>query len=114
SNWGSGIDICAPGSNILSTIPSNKYAEMSGTSMAAPNAAAVAALIWSLNPSWTKEQVVAQLYSGAEDIDLINPLYAGGFGAGRVNSFRSLAFQARPPQIASAELVRKRGLVSGI
>lgn len=35
SNWGRGIDIAAPGFNVLSTLPHNKYGNMSGTSMAA-------------------------------------------------------------------------------
>jgi thermitase len=47
SNYGSWVDVAAPGSNILSTYNNGGYATMSGTSMATPEAAAVAALIWS-------------------------------------------------------------------
>jgi len=45
SNSGSWVDIVAPGSWILSTIPDNQYSNKSGTSMASPMVAAVAALI---------------------------------------------------------------------
>ncbi|MEK7540346.1 MAG: S8 family serine peptidase, partial [Patescibacteria group bacterium] len=44
SNWGK-VDVIAPGDEILSTYPGNKYVKMSGTSMASPHAAGVAALI---------------------------------------------------------------------
>lgn len=45
SNYGDWVDICAPGSNVLSTIPGNAYGLMSGTSMACPHVSGVAALI---------------------------------------------------------------------
>lgn len=45
SNYGDWVDICAPGTNIKSTIPDNRYALMSGTSMACPHVSGVAALI---------------------------------------------------------------------
>ncbi|MEM8677892.1 MAG: S8 family serine peptidase [Planctomycetota bacterium] len=102
SNYGDGIDIAAPGSAILSTVIGG-YASFSGTSMAAPNAAAVAALIWSANPTWTREQVVAQLLATADNIDASNPNFIGLLGAGRVNSARALTETLAAPQIASVE-----------
>jgi subtilisin family serine protease len=58
SNFGkNNVDIFSPGNEIYATIPNNKYKYLQGTSMAAPNAAGVAALIRSYYPSLTAKQV---------------------------------------------------------
>jgi subtilisin family serine protease len=58
SNYGKNkVDVFAPGEDILSTMPGNKYEEMSGTSMASPVVAGLAALIRSYYPSLTAVQV---------------------------------------------------------
>src|SRR5690606_38370320 len=61
SNYGTRMDIAGPGTNILSLVLDDQYGTFSGTSMATPNVAAVATLIWVLHPTWTREQVAAQL-----------------------------------------------------
>lgn len=99
SNYGDGIDIAAPGTSILATNPGNAYGYKTGTSMATPNVAGVAALIWSLNPAWTRDQVAAQLVGTADNIDALNPLYAGLLGSGRANSFRALTETLAAPRI---------------
>mgnify|MGYP002395683277 CR=1 FL=1 len=50
TNFGSWVEVAAPGVSIYSTIWDNSYASWSGTSMATPHAAGVAALIWSQLP----------------------------------------------------------------
>tara|TARA_B100001057_G_scaffold492550_1_gene585148 strand:- start:1032 stop:2462 length:1431 start_codon:yes stop_codon:yes gene_type:complete len=58
SNFGSvNVDIFAPGSKIWSSVPNGKYEYYSGTSMAAPNAAGVAAVIRSFFPKLNAQQV---------------------------------------------------------
>ncbi|UHG92359.1 S8 family peptidase [Spirosoma oryzicola] len=58
SNYGlQTVDLFAPGTDILSTVPNNQYASFSGTSMAAPHVAGVAALLRSYFPKLTAVQV---------------------------------------------------------
>jgi subtilisin family serine protease len=58
SNYGSWVDITAPGSSILSTIPNNQYKHKSGTSMAAPIVAGIAALLKAKNKSYNKDAIL--------------------------------------------------------
>lgn len=58
SNYGkNNVDVFAPGSDIYSTVPENEYESASGTSMAAPAVAGIAALIRSYYPKLTAAQV---------------------------------------------------------
>lgn len=60
SNAGTRVDICAPGNDIYSTVPggfAGGYQNMSGTSMAAPVVAGVAALAWSANEELNGREV---------------------------------------------------------
>lgn len=60
SNYGKKtVDFFAPGVDILSTTPDNSYDTYSGTSMASPTAAGVAALLLSYDPSMDAESVKA-------------------------------------------------------
>jgi subtilisin family serine protease len=62
SNYGRrSVHVAAPGKHILSTIRDGRYAYFSGTSMATPHVAGVAALIWSAHPEWTAAEVKARL-----------------------------------------------------
>jgi len=68
SNFGEYIDVAAPGVNIPSTYPENRYAAMSGTSMASPHVAALAALIRSVNPALKNTEVIDIIRNTAEDL----------------------------------------------
>lgn len=58
SNYGDKIvDVFSPGVDLKSTVPGNKYRDLSGTSMASPVTAGVAALLRSYFPALTAEQV---------------------------------------------------------
>lgn len=58
SNYGKkNVDLFAPGENIYTTAPNNKYEFDSGTSLAAPMVSGTAALIWSYYPKLTVQQV---------------------------------------------------------
>ncbi|MEK7356352.1 MAG: S8 family peptidase [Bdellovibrionota bacterium] len=61
SNWGlKNVDLAAPGSDILSASPNKSktsYQLLSGTSMATPHVSGVVALVWSLKPSATSQEI---------------------------------------------------------
>jgi subtilisin family serine protease len=57
SNYGPYIELSAPGRRVLSTVPPDRYATYSGTSMATPFAAGAAALVWSHFPSCSHKQI---------------------------------------------------------
>jgi len=92
SNFGDFVDICAPGTLILSTLPNNMYGYASGTSMASPIVAGVAALVKSRHMDWTPEQVEARIKATADDVYAVNrqSFLQGKLGAGRVSAKRAL------------------------
>ena len=90
SNRGSWVKICAPGETILSLLPGNSFGAESGTSMATPMVAGAAALLKSLHPEWTPDQIRLQLTLTADPVDDLNPHYHGEMGSGRLNLYRAL------------------------
>ncbi len=92
SNYGTWVDISAPGVGIVSTYLTSKgeYASMSGTSMASPLVAGVAALVKALHPGWGPDRIEQALEDGADNIDGKNPSYRGKLGKGRLNAGRSV------------------------
>jgi subtilisin-like proprotein convertase family protein len=67
--------------------------------MAAPNGAGTAALIWSAHPTWTRDQVVAQMLGTGDNIDAQNPSRVGLLGGGRVNPYNALTMTLDNPQV---------------
>jgi subtilisin family serine protease len=68
SNYGSDVDLIAPGKCIYSTLPGNRYGYLSGTSMAAPHVTGAAALYKASRPQATPAEVRAALRAaGNED-----------------------------------------------
>ena len=57
SNYGERIDVVAPGTDIYSTLPKNKYGNKTGTSMATPHVSGIATMCFSVNPSLSGTQV---------------------------------------------------------
>lgn len=96
SNFGTGIDVCAPGDPILAPVQGryqgkSRYGELRGTSMASPIAAGIAALIWSDNPNFSAQEVREKLEETADDIQRNNrSRYKGLIGKGRVNAFKAV------------------------
>lgn len=83
SNYGSWVDVAAPGSSILSTYKGG-YANLSGTSMASPFVAGVAALIKSRNPGWSNTLVRSKLESSSDSVP------GNYWRFGRINACRAV------------------------
>ena len=88
SNFGRiSVDIAAPGSAIRSTIPQNAYASYSGTSMAAPHVAGLAALLKSYNQNWTYMELKNRILYRSDPIAGMAGLTVTG---ARINAARAL------------------------
>lgn len=90
SNYGSWIDISAPGSSILSCNATTGYQSTQGTSMASPLVAGLAGLVRSHAVSANAQDVINCILNNADNIDGANPSYVGQLGAGRINAEESL------------------------
>lgn len=93
SNFGSWVDLAAPGTNILSTVPvggtcthcnSTGYKQLSGTSMAAPMVAGAAAVVMSRQPVLTNSEVETRLKRTAVKLPSAN------LGDGRIDLFEAV------------------------
>lgn len=100
SAYGRGVHVLAPGENILSTTNDGAYQGFFGTSMSTPVANGVCALIWSINPFLTDQQVRNILYSTSVRIPKADGS-ALDYSYGRVSvekaafeAFKSLAVRA--------------------
>jgi subtilisin family serine protease len=116
SSYGTWVDVSAPGVDIVSTYhnysdPANDYfAVMSGTSMAAPMVSGLAALIKSQYPTYTWLDIHSRLESTTDNIDALNPTYAGKLGTGRVNACRAIGGNPVPKDTPELSVPRELSL----
>ncbi|MEV6596166.1 S8 family peptidase [Actinoplanes sp. NPDC051346] len=91
SNRGSYVDVAAPGTGILSTVPVARggYAYYSGTSMASPHVAAVAALLKGADSALTPDEIEQALTGTATDLGAAG--WDADYGHGRINPVDALA-----------------------
>ncbi|HEY7735422.1 MAG TPA: S8 family serine peptidase [Candidatus Limnocylindrales bacterium] len=87
STFNRAVDISAPGVDTLSTTAGD-YERWSGTSMASPHVAGVAALVWADRPGLSVAKVEAVLRSSA--VDLGDPGWDRYYGDGRVDAAAAL------------------------
>ncbi|MFY0543625.1 S8 family serine peptidase [Brevibacillus sp. H7] len=90
SNFGSPVDIAAPGEEVLSTVLYNDYEYYDGTSMATPHVAGVAALVKLAHPEWGAQEIRAALENTARDLD--RPGYDAATGHGLVQAAPALSY----------------------
>ena len=88
SNYGqSTVDVAAPGVNVLSTVPGAGYELLSGTSMATPHVAGIAALALGLNPTLTTDQLKQVVMKGVDKLPRLKKKTVTG---GRANAAKAL------------------------
>lgn len=104
SNYGTYVDISAPGQGIYNTVYNNNYSYYSGTSMAAPLVSSAAALLKAKYPSYTGIQIGEILRATADPIDSKNPTYANMLGRGRLNAYRALTETAASVRFQSVAI----------
>jgi subtilisin family serine protease len=123
ADYGSCVDISAPGEQIFSTqkiAPESGFVKdfdgsWYGTSFSAPLVAGGAALIKSVRPDWGAKEIIDVLLRSADDIDHINPGFAGQIGYGRLNIGKALQMArsakinpVKSPMTYTAQLVKKQ------
>ena len=80
SNHNADVELAAPGVDVVSTVPHDRYAAMSGTSMATPHVSGAAALVWDGHPRATAASVRAWLDAAALDLGARGRDPVFGFG----------------------------------
>lgn len=90
SNYGSGVDVSAPGQIIYSTWQNDSYTFGSGTSFSSPITAGLAALVTAKFSAYNPGQIAEQIRTNCDDINSVNPGYINQLGRGRINAFKSL------------------------
>lgn len=123
SNWGEKIDVAAPGVNILSIRAANNpmctpsrtigtnYCFVSGTSMATPHVAGLAALMLSQNPQLTNEEIRQLIRSKATDLGATGK--DAEFGYGRIDAGTTVAATSTHPLTPVITAPGSRTKISG-
>lgn len=111
SNYGAvSVDLGAPGSAILSTIPGGGYASYSGTSMASPHVAGAAALLWSLDPDISTAEMKSILMNSGDALASLDGKTASGK---RLNLSSAIADADPTPSFRLSLTPRTQQIVAG-
>lgn len=110
SNYGTTIDISAPGVAIFTTRYDNAYGNTDGTSFASPIVAGAAALVWAVFPDYTPLQVAEQLRVTADEtMYTANAAYVNKLGKGRLDVFEAVTKASPSIRALNYKLVNELG-----
>lgn len=102
SNYGwFSVDVAAPGVSILSCQPGGFYQYLSGTSMATPHVAGLAALLKAYNSAWTWQEIKGRILAGTVHLDSLDDMT---LTEGRINACNSLLADLSLPHIFNIHL----------
>jgi subtilisin family serine protease len=116
SNHGPEVDIAAPGADIYSTTLDDAYLSASGTSTATPHTSGLAALVWSVQPDLTNDEVARVITEAVHDLG--TPGWDEFYGWGRIDAYRAvssavllrvylpLIFKSTPPPASPGPTLR--------
>jgi uncharacterized repeat protein (TIGR02543 family) len=117
SNYGSHIDLSAPGDEIITTVMNNGTATVSGTSFAAPYVTGIIALLISYDPGITYDEMITRLFQTAQDYGDIG--YDQEYGHGIVHAydvlsvpFHQVSFVTEAPDDVSPVWVKTGNAIS--
>ena len=97
SSRGPEVEICAPGVNVLSTVPGGGYGNKSGTSMACPHVSGAAAVVWGSHRFANNVQIWNLLGSTADNFG--PPGWDPEYGYGRVDVDQAAEALVPPPAV---------------
>ena len=105
------IDVCAPGTALFGpayydpSVPgfSSYFGTNTGTSFSAPLVSGLAALVLAQNPGFSPAQVYQEIRNNCDNIDALNPGYAGALGMGRINCGHTLGEPSPPAPVTNFE-----------
>lgn len=96
SNYGTPIDLAAPGEHILTTAPNENYNFYDGTSLSAPYVSAACALLKLTRPDWNVQEIRTALEQSAQDLGDEGYDVYFGHGLLQINSALSLTGMPEP------------------
>lgn len=102
SDYGDWVKVAAPGGEfyqgggMTGTFVGSRYIIDTGTSYAAPIVAGLAGLLKAQKPIRSPADIIFQITGTADNIDDLNPSYAGQLGSGRINAYRAVTETVNP------------------